>query len=111
MGLISRVSSRTYRNRHKTTPMAVSKTAKAKVPEALAKKRTRYAKLAAKNTEARSEQKTKNIQKRREIMKRARAYAAEYANAEKVMVNQKKSCQKARKLFCSRCTKTCFGYQ
>jgi len=86
-------------NRHKTTPMAVSKTAKAKVPEALAKKRTRYAKLAAKNTEARSEQKTKNIQKRREIMKRARAYAAEYANAEKVMVNQKKAAKKHGNFF------------
>merc|ERR1711881_330614 len=78
MGLISRVSSRTYRNRPKTSM-------------ALAKKRARYSKLAAKNTEARAEQKKINISKRQEIIKKARNYAAEYAAAERALVNQKKA--------------------
>merc|ERR1711931_393742 len=71
--------------------MAISKIAKSKVPEALAKKRTRYAKLAAKNTEARAAAKAANVLKRRSHVNVARKYAAEYAAQEKALVNQKKA--------------------
>merc|ERR1712173_205748 len=95
MGLISRVSSRTYRAVIKKqlpkSKMAVVKVVKAKVPEALAKKRARYAKLAAANTAARAQSKRDNVVKRREIIKKARAYAAEYANAAKAQANNIKA--------------------
>merc|ERR1712173_38385 len=95
MGLISRVSSRTYRAVIKKqlpkSKMAVVKVVKAKVPEALAKKRSRYAKLAAANTAARAQGKRDNVVKRREIIKKARAYAAEYSNAAKALANNTKA--------------------
>jgi large subunit ribosomal protein L7e len=71
--------------------MAVVKVVKAKVPEALAKKRSRYAKLAASNTAARAQSKRDNVVKRREIIKKARAYAAEYSNAAKALANNTKA--------------------
>jgi 60S ribosomal protein uL30 len=71
--------------------MAVVKVVKAKVPEALAKKRSRYAKLAAANTAARAQGKRDSVVKRREIIKKARAYAAEYSNAAKALSNNTKA--------------------
>jgi len=71
--------------------MAVVKVAKSKVPEALAKKRARYSKLAAANTAARAENKRNNVVKRREIIKRARAYANEYSNDQKALQNNLKA--------------------
>jgi len=71
--------------------MAVVKVVKAKVPEALAKKRSRYAKLAAANTAARAQGKRDSVVKRREIIKKARAYAAEYSNATKALANNTKA--------------------
>merc|ERR1711981_1435710 len=71
--------------------MAVVKVVKAKVPEALAKKRSRYAKLAAANTAARAQGKRDRVVKRREIIKKARAYAAEYSNASKALANNTKA--------------------
>jgi len=79
--------------------MAVVKVAKARVPEALAKKRARYAKLAAKNTEARAQAKKDAVIKRRSIVAKARKYAAEYANDKKVMANQLKSAKKQGNFF------------
>lgn len=67
--------------------MAVVKVAKARVPEALAKKRSRYASLAAKNTEARAAARKASVVKRREIISKARKYANEYANQQKALVN------------------------
>jgi large subunit ribosomal protein L7e len=74
--------------------MAVVKVARSKVPEALAKKRARYSKLAAKNTEARAAAKKDAVIKRRNIIAKARKYAAEYANDKKVMTNQLKAAKK-----------------
>jgi 60S ribosomal protein uL30 len=71
--------------------MAVVKVVKAKVPEALAKKRSRYAKLAAANTAARAQGKRDSVVKRREIIKKARAYAAEYSNATKALASNTKA--------------------
>jgi len=71
--------------------MAVVKVVKSKVPEALAKKRSRYAKLAAANTAARAQGKRDNVVKRREIIKKARAYATEYSNAAKALANNTKA--------------------
>lgn len=71
--------------------MAVVKVVKAKVPEGLAKKRSRYAKLAAANTAARAQGKRDSVVKRREIIKKARAYAAEYSNASKALANNTKA--------------------
>lgn len=74
--------------------MAVCKVARAAVPEALAKKRARYAKLAAKNTEARAQAKKNSVVKRREIIKKARKYAAEYDSERKAAVSQYKAAKK-----------------
>merc|ERR1712051_175265 len=71
--------------------MAVVEVVKAKVPEALAKKRSRYAKLAAANTAARAQGKRDSVVKRREIIKKARAYAAEYSNATKALASNTKA--------------------
>jgi large subunit ribosomal protein L7e len=71
--------------------MAVVKVAKARVPEALAKKRSRYAALAAKNTEARAAAKKASVAKRREIISKARKYASEYANQKQALVNNLKA--------------------
>merc|ERR1712080_349962 len=81
MGLISRVSSRTYRFSQKSTKkstMAVVKVTKPRVPEALAKKRSRYASQAASAAKAKVEAKKSAVLKRREIIKKARANEAEY---------------------------------
>jgi len=71
--------------------MALQKVAPSRVPEALAKKRTRYAKLAAKRTEERVAAKKASVLKRRELVKKARAYDQEYNKAEKALVNQKRA--------------------
>merc|ERR1711910_32223 len=81
MGLISRVSSRTYRKQTSKTPtkrMGKVKIAKSKVPEGLAKKRARFAKQAAAKAEAAHVAKT-------------RKYAKEYAQAKSSILAQKKA--------------------
>merc|ERR1739847_179629 len=90
MGLISRVSSRTYRKPETTLSnltMAVSKVAASRVPEGLAKKRPRFAKQAAKRQEAKAVAKKASLSKQREIISKARAYAAEYKAEAKALVN------------------------
>merc|ERR1711877_18879 len=89
MGLISRVSSRTYRKQETESlkKMALAKVAKSRVPEGLAKKRARFAKQAAAKAEAKSVAKKTNLVKRREIIQKARKYAAEYAAEAKALVN------------------------
>jgi len=79
--------------------MAVVKVRASKVPEALAKKRARYSKLAAKNTEERGKAKKDAVTKRRDIMKKARKYAAEYENEKKVLVNERKAAKNAGNFF------------
>merc|ERR1711993_21208 len=94
MGLISRVSSRTYRKPETTLSnliMAVSKVAASRVPEGLAKKRSRFAKQAAKRQEAKAVAKKASLSKQREIISKARAYAAEYAAEAKALVNNTKA--------------------
>merc|ERR1711931_454758 len=71
--------------------MAISKIAKSRVPEGLAKKRSRFAKQAAKRQEAKAVAKKAALQKRRSHVNVARKYAAEYAAQEKALVNQKKA--------------------
>jgi len=71
--------------------MALQKVAKSRVPEALVKKRTRYAKLAAKKTETRVAAKKESILKRREIIKKAREYDHEYKKADTSLVSQKRA--------------------
>jgi len=71
--------------------MAQLKSARSRVPEALANKRQRYAKLAAKRTEERATAKKESVLKRREIIKKARAYDHEYKKAAKSLVAQKKA--------------------
>merc|ERR1711970_1536757 len=94
MGLISRVSSRTYRKPETTLSnltMAVSKVAASRVPEGLAKKRSRFAKQAAKKQEAKAVAKKASLTKQREVISKARAYAAEYAAEAKALVNNTKA--------------------
>merc|ERR1712178_584756 len=93
MGLISRVSSRTYRKQETESlkKMALAKVAKSRVPEGLAKKRARFAKQAAAKAEAKSVAKKTNLVKRREIIQKARKYAAEYAAEAKALVNNTKA--------------------
>lgn len=79
--------------------MAVVKVQKAKVPEALAKKRSRYAKLAAKNTQARVEAKKNAVVKRREHITKARKYAAEYAAEKRALVNNTRAAKKSGNFF------------
>merc|ERR1711997_154381 len=90
MGLISRVSSRTYRKPETTLSnliMAVSKVAASRVPEGLAKKRSRFAKQAAAKAESKAVAKKASLTKQREIINKSRAYAAEYAAEAKALVN------------------------
>merc|ERR1712183_914638 len=90
MGLISRVSSRTYRKPETTLSnltMAVSKISASRVPEGLAKKRSRFAKQAAKRQEAKAVAKKASLSKQREVISKARAYAAE----SKALVNTPKA--------------------
>merc|ERR1711881_548179 len=100
MGLISRVSSRTYRKQNhqkyfcKST-MALSKVAASRVPEGLAKKRSRFAKQAAKRSEAKVAAKKASLSKQREIISKARAYAAEYKAEAKALVNNTAAAKKA----------------
>merc|ERR1739847_5488 len=94
MGLISRVSSRTYRKNETefiSSKMAISKIAKSRVPEGLAKKRSRFAKQAAAKAEAKAVAKKNSLAKRREIITKARKYAAEYAAEAKALVNNTKA--------------------
>merc|ERR1712032_1705547 len=89
MGLISRVSSRTYRKpeTESFSKMAISQITKSRVPEGLAKKRSRFAKQAAKKQEAKAVAKKQSLVKQREIISKARAYAAEYAAEAKAFGN------------------------
>merc|ERR1712036_33080 len=94
MGLISRVSSRTYRKQTSKTPtkrMGKVKIAKSKVPEGLAKKRARFAKQAAARAEAKAVQKKNSLVARREYVAKARKYAKEYAQAKSSILAQKKA--------------------
>jgi len=79
--------------------MAVVKVTRARVPEALAKKRSRYASLAAKNTEARAAAKKASVVKRREIIAKAAKYAAEYANDKKALTNNLRAAKKSGNFF------------
>merc|ERR1712010_155131 len=94
MGLISRVSSRTYRKQTSKTPtkrMGNVKIAKSKVPEGLAKKRARFAKQAAAKAEAAQVAKKNSLVARREYVAKARKYAKEYAAAKSSILAQKKA--------------------
>merc|ERR1712244_197952 len=71
--------------------MAISKIAKSRVPEGLAKKRSRFAKQAAAKAEAKAVAKKNSLAKRREIITKARKYAAEYAAEAKALVNNTKA--------------------
>ena len=71
--------------------MAISKIAKSRVPEGLAKKRSRFAKQAAAKAEAKAVAKKASLTKQREIISKARAYAAEYAAEAKALVNNTKA--------------------
>merc|ERR1712066_841137 len=98
MGLISRVSSRTYRKPETTlifSKMAISKVAASRVPEGLAKKRSRFAKQAAKRQEAKVVAKKASLTKQREVINKARKYAAEYAAEAKALVNNTKAAKQA----------------
>merc|ERR1712168_662338 len=68
-----------------------AKMAKSRVPEALAKKRTRYAKLAAERAQAKVVAKKNAVLARREQVKKARQYAAEYKAEAAALVAQKKA--------------------
>merc|ERR1739847_137320 len=70
--------------------MAIAKIAKSRVPEGLAKKRSRFAKQAAKRQEAKAVAKKAALQKQRDIISKARAYAAEYKAEAKTLVNNTK---------------------
>merc|ERR1711881_349674 len=94
MGLISRVSSRTYRKQTSKTPtkrMGKVKIAKSKVPEGLAKKRARFAKQAAAKAEAAQVAKKNSLVARRECVAKARKYAKEYAQEKSSILAQKKA--------------------
>merc|ERR1739847_108940 len=71
--------------------MAIAKIAKSRVPEGLAKKRSRFAKQAAKRQEAKAVAKKASLTKQLEIISKARAYAAEYAAEAKALVNNTKA--------------------
>merc|ERR1711881_692299 len=75
--------------------MAVSKIAKSRVPEGLAKKRARFAKQAAKKQEEKAVAKKNNLVARRECVKKARAYAAQYAAEAKALVNNTAAAKKS----------------
>merc|ERR1712110_501030 len=94
MGLISRLKSnlqKTGDNTLSNFTMAVSKVAASRVPEGLAKKRSRFAKQAAKRQEAKAVAKKASLSKQREVISKARAYAAEYAAEAKALVNNTKA--------------------
>merc|ERR1711970_908879 len=69
----------------------MARLAKSRVPEALAKKRARYAKLAATRNEANAVAKKNAVVTRREHTKKARQYAAEYANQAASLAAQTKA--------------------
>merc|ERR1712071_541356 len=102
MGLISRVSSRTYRKpetKSFSKKMAISQITKSRVPEGLAKKRSRFAKQAAAKQEAKAVAKKMTLVKQREVIAKARAYAAEYAAEAKAFVNNTKAAKAAGNYF------------
>jgi len=72
-------------------PRCLSKIASPKVPEALAKKRARYAKLNAQRETQKAVEKAYNLSNRREFMDKARAYASEYEAEKRALVNNKKA--------------------
>jgi len=79
--------------------MAISQITKSRVPEGLAKKRSRFAKQAAKKQEAKAVAKKQSLVKQREIISKARAYAAEYAAEAKAFVNNTKAAKAAGNYF------------
>merc|ERR1712127_93506 len=102
MGLISRVSSRTYRKpetKSFSKKMAISQITKSRVPEGLAKKRSRFAKQVAAKQEAKAVAKKMTLVKQREVIAKARAYAAEYAAEAKAFVNNTKAAKAAGNYF------------
>merc|ERR1711992_330167 len=62
----------------------------ASVPEALKKKRVLYQAALAKRALAQQNAKKANVVKRRAIIKRAAAYAKEYANKERLLITRKR---------------------
>ena len=66
----------------------------AAVPEALKKKRVLYQAALAKRALAQQNAKKAGVLKRRAIIKRAAAYAKEYAQAEKTLVARKRQAKK-----------------
>ena len=72
-------------------PRCLSKIASPKVPEALAKKRARYAKLNAQRETQKAVEKAYNLSNRREFMDKARAYASEYEAEKRALVNNKQA--------------------
>ena len=72
-------------------PRCLSKIATPKVPEALAKKRARYAKLNAQRETQKAVEKAYNLQNRREFVEKARIYAQEYKTEKKALENNKKA--------------------
>merc|ERR1712178_602705 len=85
------LKSNLQKTRDRISKMALAKVAKSRVPEGLAKKRARFAKQAAAKAEAKSVAKKTNLVKRREIIQKARKYAAEYAAEAKALVNNTKA--------------------
>jgi len=72
----------------------MAKSTKSRVPEALAKKRARYATLAAKRQEAKIVSKKNAVLARREQVRKAREYAAEYAAEAAGLAAQKAAAKK-----------------
>merc|ERR1712178_506234 len=81
------LKSNLQKTRDRISKKALAKVAKSRVPEGLAKKRARFAKQAAAKAEAKSVAKKTNLVKRREIIQKARKYAAEA----KALVNNTKA--------------------
>merc|ERR1711879_527913 len=69
------------------TEMAPLKNARSRVPEALANKRQRYAKLAAKKSEERATARKASVLKRREVIKKARKSLVAQQRAAKAQGN------------------------
>jgi len=74
--------------------MAIAKISKSRVPEGLAKKRSRFAKQAAKRQEAKAVAKKAALQKQKDIIGKARAYAAEYKAEANALVNNTRVAKK-----------------
>merc|ERR1712035_70382 len=70
----------------------------AAVPEALKKKRVQYQAALAKRALAQQNAKKASVLKRRAIIKRAAAYAKEYAQAENTLIQRKRQAKKILQL-------------